>query len=442
MNKLISKFLFFALAIAAFTFTSCGDDDTAEPETCATLGCPDGFTCENDVCVQIVTDCNTTPCPDGFVCENGTCVSATVRVTSNITADATWTANKTYILATRVAVVNGVTLTIEPGTVIKGEAGQGPNATALLVARGGKINACGTADLPIIFTSIADNITGADVAAGNLESPNLNPDVNGLWGGVLLLGKAKISVAGDAVEAQIEGIPTSDPNGLYGGTDDADNSGTLCYVSIRHGGTNIGDGNEINGLTLGGVGSGTSINHIEIVANQDDGVEWFGGTVSVSNLVVWNNGDDAVDTDQAWAGTLDNFVVVGPANSCLELDGPEGSYKAGHKIQNGYVIANTGSEVTLNEFLIDVDGGATATIVDLKNIYVTGIIDNSNTIAGPPSQVPTTTWTNIVLDIPAGDNLADYIDEGVVPAGVTATGASTADLTVFGWTWTKRAGAF
>ncbi|MEZ4934324.1 MAG: EB domain-containing protein [Saprospiraceae bacterium] len=442
MNKLISKFLFFALAIAAFTFTSCGDDDTAEPETCATLGCPDGFTCENDVCVQIVTDCNTTPCPDGFVCENGTCVSATVRVTSNITADATWTANKTYILATRVAVVNGVTLTIEPGTVIKGEAGQGPNATALLVARGGKINACGTADLPIIFTSIADNITGADVAAGNLESPNLNPDVNGLWGGVLLLGKAKISVAGDAVEAQIEGIPTSDPNGLYGGTDDADNSGTLCYVSIRHGGTNIGDGNEINGLTLGGVGSGTSINHIEIVANQDDGVEWFGGTVSVSNLVVWNNGDDAVDTDQAWAGTLDNFVVVGPANSCLELDGPEGTYAAGHKIQNGYVIANTGSEVTLNEFLIDVDGGATATIVDLKNIYVTGIIDNSNTIAGPPSQVPTTTWTNIVLDIPAGDNLADYIDEGVVPAGVTATGASTADLTVFGWTWTKRAGAF
>jgi hypothetical protein len=124
------------------------------------------------------------------------------------------------------------------------------------------------------------------------------------------------------------------------------------------------------------------------------------------------------------------------------LDGPEGSYKAGHKIQNGYVIANTGSSVTLNEFLIDVDGGATATIVDLKNIYITGIIDNSNTIAGPPSQVPTTTWTNIVLDIPAGDNLADYIDEGVVPAGVTATGASTADLTVFGWTWTKRAGAF
>lgn len=442
MNKLISKFLFFALAIAAFTFTSCGDDDTAEPETCATLGCPDGFTCENDVCVQIVTDCNTTPCPDGFVCENGTCVSATVRVTSNITADATWTANKTYILATRVAVVNGVTLTIEPGTVIKGEAGQGPNATALLVARGGKINACGTADLPIIFTSIADNITGADVAAGNLESPNLNPDVNGLWGGVLLLGKAKISVAGDAVEAQIEGIPTSDPNGLYGGTDDADNSGTLCYVSIRHGGTNIGDGNEINGLTLGGVGSGTSINHIEIVANQDDGVEWFGGTVSVSNLVVWNNGDDAVDTDQAWAGTLDNFVVVGPANSCLELDGPEGTYAAGHKIQNGYVIANPGSTVTLNDFLIDVDGGSKATIVDLKNIYITGIIDNSNIIEGPPSEVPTTTWTNIVLDIPAGDNLADYIDEGVVPAGVTATGASTADLTVFGWTWTKRAGAF
>ena len=82
---------------------------------------------------------------------------------------------------------------------------------------------------------------------------------------------------------QIEGIPASDLNGLYGGTEATDNSGVLKYISIRHGGANIGEGNEINGLTLGGVGSGTTIENIEIVANDDDGIEWFGGTVNVKN---------------------------------------------------------------------------------------------------------------------------------------------------------------
>jgi len=131
-----------------------------------------------------------------------------------------------------------------------------------------------------------------------------------LWGGILILGNAKGSFAGGVTEVQIEGIPASDTNGLYGGSNDADNSGVLKYISIRHGGANIGEGNEINGLTLGGVGSGTVIENIEVVANQDDGIEWFGGTVSVKNALVWNSGDDAVDTDQAWAGTLDNFIVI------------------------------------------------------------------------------------------------------------------------------------
>lgn len=110
---------------------------------------------------------------------------------------------------------------------------------------------------------------------------------------MIVLGYAPISA--DALTAQIEGIPPSDPNGLYGGDQPFDNSGVIKYVSIRHGGTNIGEGNEINGLTLGGVGSNTIIENIEIVANQDDGIEWFGGTVNVTNVVLWNVGDDAVD---------------------------------------------------------------------------------------------------------------------------------------------------
>src|SRR5690606_34250542 len=226
-------------------------------------------------------------------------------ISEDISSDATWASGNTYILAGRIFVNEGVTLTIEPGVVVKGEAGTGTNATARVGASGGKIKAEGTADSPIIFTSVAD-----EIVPGNIASPNLGSEINGLWGGVLILGKAPISVSSNASDFQIEGIPPSDTRGLYGGDDPEDNSGVLRYISIRHGGANIGEGNEINGLTLGGVGSGTVIENIEVVANQDDGIEWFGGTVNVTNAVVWNAGDDAIDTDQAWSGTLDNFIVI------------------------------------------------------------------------------------------------------------------------------------
>jgi hypothetical protein len=253
-------------------------------------------------------------------------------VTDNITSNTTWVSGKTYILAGRIAVESGATLTIEPGVVIKGEAGTGANATALLIARGGKLMAEGTATQPIIFTSIADKIE-----PGMVASPNLDPDLNGLWGGVIVCGFAPISA--DATPQQIEGIPPSDQNGLYGGDNAADNSGVIKYISIRHGGANIGEGNEINGLTLGGVGSGTVIENVEIVSNQDDGIEWFGGKVSVKNALVWNTGDDAIDTDQSWGGTLDNFIVINPGDECFELDGPEGTMEDRHTIKNGSVQA-------------------------------------------------------------------------------------------------------
>ena len=192
----------------------------------------------------------------------------TISVSKNIDANTTWEQGKIYILEGRITVLPGVTLTIQPGTIIKGREGSESNATALMVARGGKLMAVGTAEAPIIFTSVSDNII-----PGEIKSPNLDPTLNGLWGGLLILGKAPISA--ESTSMQIEGIPTSDLNGLYGGTEPEDNSGVIKYVSIRHGGANIGEGNEINGLTLGGVGSGTVIENIEIVANQDDGVEWF-----------------------------------------------------------------------------------------------------------------------------------------------------------------------
>lgn len=365
----------------------------------------------------------------------------TIVVTSNITSDATWTADKTYILGGRISVESGATLTIMPGTVIKGEAGTGPNATALLVARGATLMAEGTAQAPIIFTSIADEITPEDVAAGNFASPNLDPDINGLWGGLIVLGNATISASNDnnedISEVQIEGIPTSDPNGLYGGNDDADNSGVITYISIRHGGSNIGEGNEINGLTLGGVGSGTVIENVEVVANQDDGIEWFGGTVDIKNAVVWNAGDDAIDTDQAWAGTLDNFVVVTPSGSCFELDGPEGTYVARHTIKNGTVVAIFGGRVTGGS-LIDVDDN---TPVDMENIHFVGPLDSDGTfLTITDDEVGNTTFTNVTFDVPMGD-LANLMEQGgAVPAGISAGGSPVADVSVLSWTWASQAG--
>lgn len=268
--------------------------------------------------------------------DDGTCSYDTPQnsnyLTETITKNTTLTADRIWILGGRITVVSGVTLTIEPGTIIKGEVGTGANATALIIARGGKLMAEGTAELPIIFTSTAD-----EIGVGGFVSPNLEPDFSGLWGGLIVLGNAPISADADAV--QIEGIPASDQNGLYGGNNPSDNSGVLRYISIRHGGANIGEGNEINGLTLGGVGNGTTIEHIEVVGNQDDGIEFFGGTVNVSNTVVWNAGDDSYDVDQSWAGTLNNWIEIDGVDHALELDGAEGTLVADFSLTNGTFIS-------------------------------------------------------------------------------------------------------
>jgi len=292
---------------------------------------------------------------------------ATVEVvTENITDNTTWTADNVYELAGRITVEAGATLTIEPGTVIKGQPGQGANSTALLVARDATLDAQGTSQLPIIFTSTSDEIQPADIEAGRYASPNLGADVQGLWGGVIVLGNAPISASD--TEVQIEGIPTSDPNGLYGGGDDTDDSGTISYISIRHGGTNIGEGNEINGLSLGGVGTGTDISWVEVVANQDDGIEWFGGDVDINGILVWNCGDDGLDTDQDWQGTASEFLIVNPQGSAFELDGPEGpdARNGGfHTLNNGTIYA--GDDIA---FLVDWDDNTNA---ELTNIYFYGI---------------------------------------------------------------------
>ena len=219
---------------------------------------------------------------------------------SDIVGDVTFTSNNTYLLSGLVFVEDGETLTIEPGTVIKARpTGADGMISALIVARGGKIFADGTAMNPIIFTAEADNVDDPDDILLTSEAAS-----RGLWGGVIILGRASINAATGV--NNIEGIEaTTEPRGIYGGgssPDDNDNSGVFRYVSIRHGGTRIGADNEINGLTMGGVGRGTTIEHVEVFYNQDDGFEWFGGTVNTRYLVAAFAGDDSFDYDEGFRG--------------------------------------------------------------------------------------------------------------------------------------------
>lgn len=208
--------------------------------------------------------------------------------------EVTWTADNTYIIDGRVFVNEGQTLTIEPGTVVKGRARVDPeNASVLIVARGGTIIADGQPDSPIIFTAEEDDVSDPD-----------DFDRRGAWGGLILLGQAPTNTASDP---NIEGIPTSEARGAYGGGgagqgDVNDNSGIVRYVSIRYGGVSIGAGNEINGLTMAGVGKGTTIEYVEVYKNLDDCFEWFGGTVDTKHLVGAYCGDDTFDIDQGFTG--------------------------------------------------------------------------------------------------------------------------------------------
>ncbi|GGF22564.1 hypothetical protein [Echinicola rosea] len=390
MKKL--NLLFLMLIGASVMFTSCSDDDPTP-----------------------------TPNPDP---------EDEMVLSENIAEDMTLESGNVYTLASRVSVLDGVTLTIEPGVIIKGEAGSGANATALIIARGGKIMAEGTADSPIIFTTIADEIMPGEV----FHEDGLAPSQNGLWGGLLILGRAPISVGGDNTEAQIEGIPPSDTNGLYGGSDAEDDSGVLKYVSIRHGGANIGDGNEINGLTLGGVGSTTVIENVEVIGNQDDGIEWFGGTVSVKNAIVWNAGDDAIDADQSWNGVLDNFIVVNAGDKTFELDGPEGAYVDGnYTLTNGSIIAGSAAG------LVDNDEN---TNVNMSNIYFTSLMDGQTF-----DELPTVAseFSNFEVTLPEGGTVADFFLGGSADfTTAVAEGENTvgADKSVFaGWSWTSVSGS-
>ena len=378
-------------------FDGDGSGDVCDPPTTGESNDTDGDGIEDamDNCPQTANPDQTDSDGDGLgdVCD--TTPVAVVNVDGNITSDTEWTADNIYRLNSRISVEPGVTLTIAEGTIIMGAPGQGTNATSLVIARGATLNAMGTASAPIIMTSTDDQIL-----PGMVASPNLTENDRGLWGGLIVLGAAPISVADNSGTAQIEGIPATDSNGNYGGTDVADNSGTITYVSVRHGGTNIGSGNEINGITFGGVGNGTTVDFIEVTANVDDGVEFFGGSVDASNIIVWSQNDDAIDLDQAYTGTISNVVVVQGSGSdhAFEIDGPEGNAPGSFIIENATLFGSDSGEIA------DYRSGATGAS---NNVFVTGFsasadieLDNNgvaqNAILDDPATLTFSSW---VLDL-------------------------------------------
>ncbi|NNC45007.1 MAG: hypothetical protein HKN99_03910 [Winogradskyella sp.] len=420
----MKKLLSIALVFSALVFTGCFKDD------------------DTPIIIEEVTIINNN---NGG---GGADECPVVAVTGAITEDTTWTNDNIYQLNQKVVVEAGVTLTINPGTIIKGSPGTGSLASALIVARDATLNAQGTADSPIIFTSTSDNIS-----CGQTAGTNLDQNDRGLWGGLIVLGNAPCSFSGDITEAQIEGIPADDTFGLYGGTEPTDNSGALQYISIRHGGALIGEGNEINGLTLGGVGSGTVLNNIEIVANVDDGIEFFGGTVNASNLLVWAQGDDAIDIDQAYSGTIDNAVVVlgDFSDHAFEIDGPEGSAAGSFTITNATIIGNL---ITPNGEYADYRSGATGAT---NNVYAVGFkessdveLDNDGVATNYNNGSLTFGIWQIVLPDGVSDAASLFVNKAetvtvtgfgsnasAVNEGEQTVGANTANLS---WTYANTAG--
>ena len=206
--------------------------------------------------------------------------AADIMVTDNITVSETWTADNTYFLTQVIYVTDGATLTIEPGTVIRGEPESAPgnlDPGTLVVSRGSKIQALGTVEEPIVFTDLFDDNFGDNPGTFPYDDLVNARSLTGQWGGVILLGRgyvARDTLAGpDATrENQVEGLTAAGGLGLYGNCADSplfpDNchdgdSGSMSYVSIRYGGFNVSPANEINGLTLGGVGHGTDLSYIE-----------------------------------------------------------------------------------------------------------------------------------------------------------------------------------
>lgn len=337
------KLLLATAIVGAFGLTACGD------ETANIL--VEGDTTTNNTNTGGDTgDGALSSCPDFAQAlaqdADGNDVCA---LPASIMEDTTLTADTVWLMTSRVTVGNGnqemsdvegvlaaddapvaaVTLTIEAGTQIKGKTGTFAN---LLITRGSRIMAEGTADAPIVFSSDDDDFEGS-----------------GEWGGLILQGYAPHNECLDETVAC--NVDAEGESGLAGGYSPDDSSGVLSYVVLTEGGYEFAVGNEINGISFVAVGAGTSVDHIQVNANADDGVEFFGGTVSGKYIVLTGNDDDSVDWDEGFQGNLQYVLVKqldGIGDFSVEADtfGNEEGFLSKPFIANAtFVAAGTDSAV-------------------------------------------------------------------------------------------------
>jgi hypothetical protein len=246
-----------------------------------------------------------------------------VTVSGNITSNTTWMSNNTYLLSGTVYIDSGITLTIQPGTVIRGN--DLIANSSLIVKKGGRVIAQGTSTNPIVFTS----------------NKPIGSRTVGDWGGVILLGRAAMNQG----VGFIEGLAAISDH-QYGGSDDNDNSGILSYVRIEYGGYVFAQNKEINGLTMGAVGRGTQIDHIQCSFINDDAFEWYGGAVNCKYLVSYRNVDDDFDSDFGYRG----FVQYGLSVRDPQLADPSYSLPSGASTSEGFESDNDAAGSTLQPF--------------------------------------------------------------------------------------------
>jgi hypothetical protein len=266
-----------------------------------------------------------------------------LTVSSDITVNTTWSTGQVVLLKNKVYVTNGATLTIQPGVVVRGDkATEG----TLIISRGSKIMAQGTATNPIVFTSNFDVVDG--------RSP-------GDWGGVVLLGAATINTGSSVVEGGLDPLKAN-----FGGNNDADNSGIFSFVRIEFAGFPFQPDKEINGLTLGGVGSSTKIDHVQVSFSNDDSFEWFGGSVNAKYLIAYRGVDDDFDTDNGYRGKLQFILgikdpLLADQCTCSTSEGFESDNDASGSTANPITEA-----VFSNVTLIGPYRGSTSNFIDSK----------------------------------------------------------------------------
>ncbi|TQI72031.1 hypothetical protein JM79_2983 [Gramella sp. Hel_I_59] len=407
MKKTARHFLLMSALFGGLLITSCSSDD-------------------NDIEIINPTDDTGTPNP-------GTSDNI---LNGSVDEDMTLDANTSYQLSGILSVESGVTLTIPAGTEIVADPDlDDSDATNvyIVVQKGGDIEINGTASAPVIMRS-------SNGQAGS-------------WGGLIIAGNAETTEGSDAT-AEVGGI-------LYGGSDAADDSGSINYLVLSDAGAQINSESQFNGLSLYGVGSGTSIMNVALINGADDGVEFFGGSVNATNLYLENNEDDAVDWTEGWNGTIDNVYVlhtIGNFSTAIEADGEDKqptinnftavSTKGGTALQfkkNSGAIING---LSLNGYDNSVDI-PDDTRTDLSNIQLNGDdadIDNTYSLTptvmestfdwisnrGQVSVLPNNIDSDLTLDGDSEYVISDVVSVNAgatltIPAGTKITARSDAD---------------